>query len=81
MDFNNKSRKQFEEEKSLTKTIEMHSISTSRLALSILFIVLIKLSDTHSQVEAGNKGGDDIILAKGKLIMRGHKEKGELNCK
>lgn len=42
-----------------------------------LFIVILNELSTDLFVEAGDKG-DDIILHKGKIIMRGGKGKGKL---
>lgn len=72
-----KSWHQTPEKKLVSKTIKMRTLKFSHLLRSLLFIVAIQLSDMQSYVEARDKGGDDIILAKGKIIMRGGKGKGE----
>jgi hypothetical protein len=43
-----------------------------------LFIVILNELSNDFYVEAGDKG-DDIILHKGKIIMRGGKGKGRLS--
>lgn len=47
---------------------------SSRLALSLM-VVLVDAALIFNLVECGGKG-EDIILAKGKLILRGGKNKG-----
>ena len=56
----------------LTNATQVFNLT--RLALSLLLIYLIKFSE-RSSVAARDKG-DDIILTKGKIIMRGGKGKG-----
>lgn len=51
----------------------MHKFS-SKVALGLI-LVLVDAMLTSNLVEGGDKGSD-IILAKGKLIVRGGKDKG-----
>lgn len=46
------------------------------LCVALMLVALVKF-DAKLGVEARDKGGDDIILTKGKIIMRGGKGKGK----